>query len=194
MFNNLYCWLFHFSYLSVICCYPLMSRWLSWDFYGCPMRSRTHFWSFSFCQWLLCYVSVHVDLSFFGDGKEKILKKKIKNGFLRCLVLFSRLWYVLFTVIHQRNFMKTKYRKHGIIKVRARDHLRKNEKHAVLILFFHRTERYTGDPWTLNFLKIIIFSLVAYFSIFENLFRTYCIFRFSSSWWIRSIVLICLTS
>lgn len=87
VFDVLQSWLFLFSYLSVICCLPSMSRWLSWDFCGCPMRSRTHYWSFSFCRWLLCYVSVHVDLSFFAGGKEK----KIKHGLLKCLVLFRRL-------------------------------------------------------------------------------------------------------
>lgn len=54
-----------------------------------------------------------MDLSFLGDGKEKILKK-IKNGFL----LSNRLYvmFVLFTVLHPYNFMKTKVKETRIIK------------------------------------------------------------------------------
>lgn len=103
VFDISWSWLSTFSYLTVICCRPLMWRWPSWDFCGCPMRSRTHFWSFWFCRWLLCYVSVHVALSFFRIWKgENFEGKKISNGFLKCFAFLPADCNVFFsTVLNQ---------------------------------------------------------------------------------------------
>lgn len=100
VFDISWSWLSGFSYLTVICCRPLMWRWPSWDFCGCPMRSRTHFWSFWFCRWLLCYVSVHVDLPFFriwkGENFEE--KKKLAMAFLNALLFFQQIVMCSFLV------------------------------------------------------------------------------------------------
>lgn len=55
-----------------------MSGWRSWGFYGCPTRSRIHSWSFSFCPWQPCCVSIFAHISPPGTsqvGLEKILVK-----------------------------------------------------------------------------------------------------------------------
>lgn len=61
------------------------------------------------------------------------------------------MFFLLFSI--SRILRKQNKRNTRIIKVGTVDHLGKNEKHAVLILFSLRTERDTGDSEILNFVK-----------------------------------------
>lgn len=70
----------------------------------CPMRSRTHFWSFWFCRMaaVLCECACG-PLSFLQDMERKFWRKKISNGFLKCFAFLPKADcnVFFFTVLNQ---------------------------------------------------------------------------------------------